>query len=79
MPSSPARPSRSVSGFVARVAEFGDGVGDAFGDMAARLEFGGLTKVQLRSKIIPLDLKKAVRGGGTFEFITVNFTEKWHL
>ena len=35
-------------------------LGDMTKDMASRVEFGGLTKVTLRSKVIPLDLKKAV-------------------
>ena len=51
----------SVSGFVDRVAALGTDLGDMTKDMASKVEFGGLTKVTLRSKVIPLDLKKAVR------------------
>ena len=46
----------SVSGFVDKVTA----LGDMTKDMASRVEFGGLTKVTLRSRVIPLDLKKAV-------------------
>ena len=51
----------SVSSFVDRVAALGTDLGDMTKDMASKVEFGGLTKVTLRSKVIPLDLKKAVR------------------
>ena len=47
----------SVSGFVDKVTA----LGDITKDMASNMrEFGGLTKVTLRSRVIPLDLKKAV-------------------
>ena len=58
----------SVSGFVDKVTALGDITKDITKDMASNMrEFGGLTKVTLRSRVIPLDLKKAVswrRGAG---------------
>ena len=52
-------------------------LGDMTKDMASRVREGanlqGLTKVTLRSKVIPLDLKKAVSCKTLFQFILSSF------
>ena len=52
-------------------------LGDMTKDMASRVREGanlqGLTKVTLRSQVIPLDLKKAVSCKTLFQFILSSF------